>query len=203
MFWEYIKLIMNIILASNSKRRHGILASCGIAHKVRMSHAKEDMTVSKQPEKVAMINACLKAEKVARGFKSGYVIGADTVVLLGRRIIGKPRDASHARKILKDMSGKTIAVYTGLSVVDVKKDRLISGYEKSLVTVKRLEPKEISRYFKLLGSFDKAGGFSIEGVGSFIFDDIKGSYFNVLGLPMGKLKEMFDKLGIDILSAVR
>ena len=194
---------MNIILASNSKRRHEILALCGIKHKVVASNAMEYMTVSRLPEQVAMINARIKAEAVAKKFKSGYVIGADTVVLLGKEIIGKPKNAKHAKEMLKEMSGKTISVYTGLCVIDIKKENLISDYEKSLVTVKKLKTKEIPAYFKLLGPYDKAGGFSIEGVGSFIFDDIKGSYFNVLGLPTAKLKEMFEKLGVSILKEIR
>lgn len=193
---------MKIILASSSKRRREILASCGIKHRVVASNATEYMTVSKLPEQVAMINARIKAETVAKKFKSGYVIGADTVVLLGKKIIGKPRNAKHAKQMLGEMSGKTIAVYTGLCVIDIKKENLISDYEKSLVTVKKLKSTEILKYFKLLGPYDKAGGFSIEGVGSFIFDNIKGSYFNVLGLPTAKLKEMFEKLGVDILKCI-
>ena len=89
---------MNIILASSSKRRREILTSCGIKHKVVPSNAVEYMTVSRLPEQVAMINARIKAETVAKKFKSGYVIGADTVVLLGEKIIGKPKNASHAKR---------------------------------------------------------------------------------------------------------
>ncbi len=194
---------MNIILASSSKRRREILYSCGIKHRVVLSNATEYMTISRLPEQVAMINARIKAEAVAKKSKCGCVIGADTVVLLGSKIIGKPKNSNYAKKMLKEMSGKTISVYTGLCIIDVEKERLISDYEKSLVTVKKLNNKDISRYFKLLRPYDKAGGFSIEGVGSFIFDDIKGSYFNVLGLPTAKLKEMFEKLGIDILKHLR
>jgi septum formation protein len=193
---------MKIILASNSKRRREILTSCGIAHKVIPSNAVEYMTISKLPEQVGMINARIKADAVAKKLKSGYVIGADTVVLLGKKIIGKPKDAGHAKKMLKEMSGKTISVYTGLCVIDAKKGNIISDYEKSLVTVKKLKSSDIPKYFKLLGPYDKAGGFSIEGVGSFIFDNIKGSYFNVLGLPTAKLQEMFKKLGVDILKEI-
>jgi len=194
---------MNIILASSSKRRRQILASCGIAHKVVPSNAVEYTGVNELPGQVAMINARIKAKRVAKKIKSGYVIGADTVVLSGGKVIGKPRNAGHARKMLKEMSGRTIAVYTGLCVIDVKKEDMVSGYEKSLVTVKKLKTREIHAYLKLLGPYDKAGGFSIEGVGSFIFDDIKGSYFNVLGLPTARLKEMFEKLGVDILKEIR
>jgi septum formation protein len=193
---------MNIILASSSERRREILASCGIKHKVMPSHATEYMAISKLPEQVAMINARIKAEAIAKKLKSGCVIGADTVVLLGSQIIGKPKNARHAKKMLKEMSGKTISVYTGLCVIDVKKENLISDYEKSFVTVKKLKDKDIPKYFKLLGPYDKAGGFSIEGPGSFIFDNIKGSYFNVLGLPTTKLQEMFEKLGVNLLKEI-
>lgn len=195
---------MNIILASNSKRRQEILASCGIKHRVIPSNATEIVggrhACPLQPEQVAMINSRIKAEAVAKRVKSGYIIGADTVVLLGKNIIGKPKNANHAKKMLKEMSGRTISVYTGLCVIDAARENLISDYEKSLVTVKKLKDKEIPMYFKLLGPYDKAGGFSIEGAGSFIFDNIKGSYFNVLGLPMAKLKDMFERLGVDILT---
>ncbi|MFC1620664.1 Maf family protein [Candidatus Omnitrophota bacterium] len=189
---------MDIILASGSKRRSKILSSCRIKHRVIVSSAKESMK-GKLPSAVAIKNACLKAQSIK---SSGYIIGADTVVLLGKSIIGKPRNAAHAKSMLKAMSGKTIAVYTGLCVIDTGNKKMVTGYERSEVKVKRIRPSEISRYFKLLGPYDKAGGFSIEGVGSFIFDDIKGSYFNVLGLPMAKLKELFEKLGVDILKGI-
>ncbi len=101
------------------------------------------------------------------------------------------------------MSGKKIFVYTGLCVVDAKKKRSILDYEKSEVKVRKIKPSNIPRYFKLLAPYDKAGGFSIEGVGSFLFDDIKGSYFNVLGLPTAKLKDMFKRLGVDLLRFVK
>lgn len=193
---------MNIILASKSKRRSGILTSCGIRHKIVASGVKE-ISEGKFPDRIAMINALLKAAEVGRRFNTGYVIGADTVVKLKRDIIGKPRSARHARAMLKAMSGEIISVYTGLCVVDVKKKKLIVDYEKSDVKVRKIRPAEFSRYFRLLSPYDKAGGFSIEGVGSFIFDNIKGSYFNVLGLPMARLQDMFKKLGLDILRFIK
>lgn len=192
---------MNIILASCSKRRSSILSSCGIRHKVVASGVKETKK-GKFPGRVAMMNARLKAEKVAGKLKSGFVIGADTVVLLGKRIIGKPIDVKHAKSMLRLMSGKTISVYTGLCVIDARRKKMVLDHEKSEVRVKKIKPDELSRYFRLLGPYDKAGGFSIEGVGSFIFDDIKGSYFNVLGLSTAKLKDMLERLGVDVLKII-
>ncbi|MFH1478252.1 MAG: nucleoside triphosphate pyrophosphatase [Candidatus Omnitrophota bacterium] len=190
-----------IILASRSKRRSQILSSCGIKHKVVISKISEDIS-GVSPKNISIKNARLKAVDIAMGLKDGYVIGADTVVQLGKNIIGKPKDAKHAKSMLKEISGKSIAVYTGLCVVDVKKKNLVLGCERSIVKVKKIKNSEFSRTLKLLAPYDKAGGFSIEGVGSMIFDDIKGSYFNILGLPMILLKDMFNILGVDLFKFV-
>jgi len=193
---------MKIILASRSKRRSSILSSCGIRHRVIVSRAKEDIR-GKSPSKITIKNACLKAGDVAGKIKSGYIIGADTVVLLGKKIIGKPNSKHHAKEMLKTMSGRTISVFTGLCVIDVRRKKKVTSCERSGVKVKKIKRGELSRYFRLMGPYDKAGGFSIEGVGSFIFDDIKGSYFNVLGLPVAKLKDAFSKLDVDILKMIK
>ena len=193
---------MRIILASGSKRRSSILDSCGIKHSVVVSAVKENMQDA-DPGRLAVSNARLKAGKVGEKTGKGFIVGADTLVLLGKEIIGKPRDASHAMKMLKSMASKTVSVYTGLCVLDAATGRSVTGWECSKVRVKKIRPRDIARYFKLLGPYDKAGGFSIEGAGSFIFDDINGSYFNVLGLPMAKLNELFKKLDVDLLDIAR
>ncbi len=192
---------MSIILASNSKRRSQILSSCGIKHKIIVSNV-EEIKKGASPPKIVKINARSKAESVARNLKAGYVIGADTVCLLDREIIGKPRNLSHAQYMLRAMSGKAVSVYTGICVIDAKTKRSVMDYEKTEVRVKKIEKEEFSALFRLPAPYDKAGGFSIEGVGAFIFDDIKGSYFNVLGLPMARLKDMFERLRVDILSII-
>jgi len=81
-------------------------------------------------------------------------------------------------------------------------DKKASGYDKSDISVRPISDAEAEKYFRLLGPYDKAGGFSIEGVGSLIFDDIRGSYFNILGLPMIKLAELFRETGFDILDFI-
>ncbi|MBU1853851.1 MAG: septum formation protein Maf [Candidatus Omnitrophica bacterium] len=192
---------MDIVLASASKRRSKILSSCGIRHKVLVSRVRETME-GRSPSSIAVANAERKADKVAKKIKAGFIIGADTVVLLGKSIIGKPNDEAHAKMMLRQFSGRNISVYTGLCIIDAKTKIKVLDYEKSMVRVKKIRPKELSRYFRLLGPYDKAGGFSIEGVGSFIFDDIKGSYFNVLGLPTARLKYMFESLGQDVLKII-
>ena len=188
-----------IILASASKRRSRILTECGILHRVVISNAHEKMDHKRGARFSVLYNATLKAEDIAGRYKKGFVIGADTVVLLGRRLIGKPKTKKEARSLLEAFSGKTILVYTGLCVIDAKRKKAISAVDVAKVRVKTLSRKKIDRFLKIAGPHDKAGGFSIEGPGAFIFDNIEGSFYNILGLPMMKLNELFEKLGVDLL----
>ncbi|MFC1646279.1 Maf family protein [Candidatus Omnitrophota bacterium] len=188
-----------IILASKSKRRSKILKECGIPHKVAISNVREKMDHKRGAKFNVLHNARIKAEKIAGKYTDGFVIGADTVVLLGKRLIGKPKTKREARLLLKAFSAKTILVYTGLCVIDAKRGKSASGVDVSKVHVKKLSPGEMDKFIKIAGPADKAGGFSIEGPGAFIFDDIEGSFYNVLGLPMMKLNSLFKKLGVDLL----
>ncbi|MDP8299400.1 MAG: Maf family protein [Candidatus Tantalella remota] len=188
----------SIILASASERRSRILIECGIKHEVRVSNADENAGGDKSVYNIVVENASKKADVIVKDCKKSIVIGADTMVLHGETIIGKPADENEARGMLKEFSGTGIEVYTGLCVVDADGKRKVCGYDKSSLVVAALSEKDVDKYFKLLGPYDKAGGFSIEGVGSLIFDNIRGSYFNILGLPMMKLAELFHELGEDI-----
>jgi len=189
-----------IILASASKRRSKILKECGIAHRVVISNVPEKIDHKRGAKFNVLHNARLKAEKIADRYRRGFIVGADTVVLLGKRMIGKPKTRKEAKSLLEVFSGKTITVYTGLCVIDVKKGKSASGIDVSKVRVKMLSRKEIDKFVKIAGPHDKAGGFSIEGPGAFIFDNIDGSFYNILGLPMMKLDELFKKLGVGLLA---
>jgi len=192
----------DIILASASKRRSQILTSCGITHIVVPSKVKELVRGDRHVSETVLKNAEKKAEAVASSSGPAVVIGADTLVAHGEDIIGKPKDEGEARMILSKFSGGDIEVYTGICVIDVETGKRASGTDCSEVRVEALDEKKVEKYFSLLGPYDKAGGFSIEGVGSMIFDDIKGSYFNILGLSMIKLKELFSEASLDILDFV-
>ncbi|MBL7084573.1 MAG: septum formation protein Maf [Candidatus Omnitrophica bacterium] len=206
-----------IILASASKRRSKILKECGIPHRVVISNVPEKIDHKRGARFNVLRNARVKAEKIADRYRQGFgitkysrctakiaqsnflVIGADTVVLSGKRLIGKPKTAKEARSLLGTFSGKTILVYTGLYVIDVKKGKSASGIDVSKVRVRRLSREKQDKFIKISGPYDKAGGFSIEGPGAFIFDNIEGSFYNVLGLPVMKLYKLFEKLGVDLL----
>ncbi len=135
--------------------------------------------------------------------RSGIIIGVDTLVLFNRRLVGKPHTKKEAKKMLAAFSGRRIEVYSGIHIIDLKSLKKASGFDKTSLCIRKIPSRDIDKYFRLLGPYDKAGGFSIEGVGSIVFDNINGSYFNVLGLPMGKLQELFQKIGLDLLNFVK
>ena len=191
-----------IILASASKRRSKILKECGIKHKVIVSGVSEEIDNKESPKVNVLFNAQAKGRKVASKYKEGFIISADTIVLVGKRLLGKPRTKKEAKEFLKLFSGKTLFVYTGLCVFDAKRQIAVGEVEESKIYVRKLSEKEISKFVKIAVSDDKAGGFSIEGPGTFIFDDIQGSFYNILGLPMAKLNHLFRKLGVDLLEEV-
>ncbi len=188
-----------IILASASKRRSKILKECGIKHKVVVSGVSEKIDNRKSPKINVLLNAQAKGRKVASKYRTGFIISADTIVLVGKRLLGKPKTKEQAKVFLKRFSGKTLFVYTGLCVIDAKRGAAVSGVEESKIQVRKLSTKEINKFVKIAVSNDKAGGFSIEGPGTFIFDNIQGSFYNILGLPMAKLNHLFKKLGLDLL----
>jgi len=188
-----------IILASASKRRSKILKECGIVHSVAVSDVCEKMDSKKGARFTVVHNARVKAEKIAERYKDVFVIGADTLVLLGKQLIGKPETKREAAVFLKAFSGKTLLVYTGLCVIDVKKGASVTAADVSRVSVRELSPEEIDAFVKIAEPHDKAGGFSIEGPGTFVFDNISGSFYNILGLPMMKLDHLFRKLGVDLM----
>lgn len=191
-----------VILASASERRSRILTECGIAHEVTATGVEEEVDKEKAVFNIVIDNASRKVDSLIEKEKSAVIIGADTLVVHGEDILGKPGDEDAARQMLKKFSGESIDVYTGLCVADSGSGRKACGYDKSSLVVASLSDEEVAKYFKLLAPYDKAGGFSIEGVGPLIFDNIKGSYFNILGLPMMKLAGLFKEIDLDISSFI-
>ncbi len=192
-----------IILASASERRSRILSECSIDHKVLASGVEEKHPKDTPVSQVVQMNARVKAEAVAGDLEQAVVVGADTLVVHGKEVIGKPESKEAALSLLEKYSGSKVEVYTGVCVIDTFSGRKASGYEKSSLYTVPLSEKEAERFFDHMAPYDKAGGFSVEGIGSMLFDDIEGSYYNILGLPMIKLKELFAQAGLDILEYVK
>jgi septum formation protein len=185
-----------IILASRSKARRKLLSDIGLKFIVRTSEVREKRLVKTSCADLVMDNALAKALDVAEKTKTGIVIAADTVVLVGKRIIGKPKNMKEALSTLKLLARKPQWVYTGIAVVDVDKDKRYTSFDKTKVYMYHLTDKEIKSYFKRVSPLDKAGSFDIQGFGSVFIDRIEGCFYNVVGLPMAKLAKILKKTGI-------
>lgn len=194
---------MTLLLASSSERRKRILSECGIRFMAVPAGVEEENGPEGGIIRAVLRNARIKAEYVSRGPGEGVVLGADTLVLFEDDTIGKPVDFSGAKKLFERFSGRELKVYTGLSVIDCGSGRTASGWDETDVRVRKIANREIGTYLEHLGPFDRAGGFSIEGPGSLVFDDIRGSYYNVLGLPMARLADVLKEAGLDIFSFMK
>lgn len=187
-----------IILASKSKARQKLLKQTGLRFKVAESFVREKRRLKGRCSDLVIENALKKAKDVSKKFNSGVVIAADTVVLVGKRIIGKPKNIKDAFKTLKLLSQKPQWVYTGLAVIDNDNHKTFTAYDKTKVYMYRLSDKQIRNYFKRVSPLDKAGSFDIQGLGSVFIERIEGCFYNVVGLPLAKLGKILKKVKIDI-----
>lgn len=188
-----------IVLASASPRRKEILENLGVRITVVPGSLKEERRDGEAPASYALRMAMQKALAVAKDRKDGIVIGADTIVLLDGRILGKPQNAEDAKKMLKALSGREHIVITGIGIVDVDNQNTMSGEEQTIVYFRRISDEEIERYVATGEPLDKAGGYGIQGKGGFFIRRIEGDYFNVVGLPVSLLYELLQDAKIDLL----
>ena len=187
-----------IILASGSKARRKLLAQMGLRFRVIEPRSRESGKLRGSCADLVVTNALRKARDVASRLDAGVVIAADTVVLVGRKIIGKPKSLKHARRTLKLLSKKPQWVYSGIAVIDVDTGRTYTDHEKTKVCMYPLSDAQISRYFRKVSPLDKAGSFDIQGRGGAFIDRIEGCFYNVVGLPLAKLAKILSGIGIDL-----
>jgi septum formation protein len=192
------KPVRKIILASQSKARQKILKQIGLKFSVAASSVKEDAAIKRGCGDLVIANAARKAKDVAGRFSSGVVIAADTVVLAGRKLIGKPKNKTDALKILTLLSQKPHWVYSGLAVIDIDKGKMFTAHDKTKIYMCRLTDVQIKNYLKKVHVLDKAGGFDIQGPGGVFIDRIEGCFYNVVGLPLAKLAKILHRLDVDI-----
>ncbi len=183
-----------LILASTSPRRRYLLRLVRIPHIVAHPTVEEQKTSDDDPVAHVLDLSAKKAESVLARFAEGYVVGADTIVVLDGKILGKPADTSEARAMLKLLSGRVHEVYTGLTLIDAATGKRVQGYERSVVRIRQMTPAEISAYVATGEPLDKAGSYGIQGYGAAIVERIEGCYFNVVGLPMVRLLNLIRRL---------
>ena len=184
-----------VILASQSPRRIKLLKTIIENFLVIPSKIDEVCDINLSPEENAILLGRNKATSVAKYHPNNLIIGADTMVVLKNKIIGKPTDIENARQILRQLSGQEHEVITGITVVH---SQILSASKISRVRMKNLSLKDINSYVESGESMDKAGAYAIQGEGSFLVESYSGSYTNIIGLPMELLEDLLQKSNFSI-----
>ena len=184
-----------IVLASASPRRSELLESAGIIFTVFPGDIDETPFAGEEPVAHVLRLAEGKASEVSTRIAGRFFIGADTIVLADKEIMGKPRDDSDAVRMLRKLSGQVHQVITGFAVLDRETGRVESKSISTDVTFKVLEDEEISVYVATGCPLDKAGAYAIQGGAAYMVERIDGSYTNVVGLPLCEVVETLRKMG--------
>lgn len=188
-----------IILASSSPRRKEILSKAGLDFKIIVSDYEENLNLNLSPKELAKHLSKEKAKNVAKKCKNSVIIGADTFVVLGNDLLGKPRNKETAKKMLKRVSGQTVDILTGFTIMDSDSKKSTSKAVRTKVYINNLSEEEIKNYVATGEPLDKAGAFAIQELGAVFIKKIEGDFFNVMGLPLYKLCEELKKFEITIL----
>lgn len=186
-----------MILASASPRRKEILENFGFSFKTIVKNIDETSDKTRAEEKILEI-AEKKAKAAAIDFPDENVIGADTVVVVDGKILGKPKDEKEAFSMLKSLSGRSHEVITAFSFININKNISYSDYEITKVYFKNLTDDEINWYINTKEPMDKAGAYGIQRKGAFFVEKIEGDFFSVMGFPLGKFVRFLNKTGFNL-----
>jgi septum formation protein len=186
---------VRVVLASASPRRRELLDLIGIKHSVHPADVDESILAAESPPDYVERLARAKATAVAAKFPDAVIIGADTTVVLGDDILGKPADTDDARRMIARLAGHTHEVCTGIAVV--YDARAASAVERVAVTFRTLTPREIEAYVATGEPMDKAGAYGIQGWGATIVERIDGDYFSVMGLGLRRLVALLAEVGVE------
>ena len=177
---------MPIVLASSSPRRRELLERAGVVFEVIASPAEEIHDSAMKPDALCEHNATLKAAAVAALRPDATVVGSDTLVFIDDMPLGKPVDLDDARAMLRRLSARTHRVCTGVCVI-YPGGRKTIFHDTTEVTFLALDDAAIDEYFSLVNPLDKAGAYGIQESGDLIISEIRGSFENVMGLPVEKV----------------
>ncbi|ABO51060.1 maf protein [Desulforamulus reducens MI-1] len=187
-----------IILASASPRRQELLKNLGLEFEVQVSDVDENLEENISSGQLVEKLAERKAAAVALIRTQGLVIGADTIVVLGDKPLGKPTNREEAVQMLSNLQGKSHEVFTGLAVIDASTGQRVVTHQVTEVNFKTLTKDQIERYVDTGEPMDKAGGYAVQGLASIFIDSIRGCYFSVVGLPISKLADALRMFGVEI-----
>ena len=175
------------ILASTSPRRAELLGLLPVKFRIVASPATEVAHAHLSPREVCQFNAHRKARAVAARHPDSLVLGADTLVFLGRKIFGKPRTPAEAQKMIAQLQGRTHQVVTGVCLTQLRARRESIFSVSTEVRFHALSPAQIRRYLARINPLDKAGAYAVQEHGELIIAEISGSFSNVVGLPVEEL----------------
>jgi MAF protein len=188
---------MRIVLASASPRRRELLETLGVKYEILPALGPEQPPEGADAEQTVRALSRSKALEVARKRPDAVVVGADTVVVCDGKILGKPRDEENARQMLRMLSGRDHSVFTGVTLVCGEK--VLTEAEQTKVFFRAITDEEITRYIATGEPMDKAGAYACQGLASLFVERIEGDYFNVVGLPLYRLGQMLEKMGVTLL----
>ncbi len=179
-----------IILASVSPRRRNLFSALGLPFETQGAHVDEARRWRELPESLARRLAFEKAESVAGKHPAAWVVGADTVVVGMGLVLGKPRDEAQAEAMLELLSGRTHRVLTGVALVHLERQVRSGFVECTWVTFRHLLRAELDGYIRTGQPLDKAGAYGIQGQAGQFVQGVEGSYTNVVGLPLERLRQL-------------
>ena len=182
-----------LVLASGSPRRRELLAGLGLAFDIDPPRSPEGNWGGEPPEAFARRLAEAKAAEVAARRRGHLVIGADTIVVRDGVVLGKPADPAHARVMLEFLAGRVHTVHTAVTVIGDA--RGATGVERTEVRFRELTSAEIDDYVATGEPLDKAGAYGVQGLGATLVEEVRGCYFNVMGLPVVLLLRLLPKAG--------
>ena len=194
---------MKFILASSSPRRQDLLQRLQTPFDVIPPDVNESIIVSDgNPKTYCTALAELKANDISQHYPGELVISADTIVVLGEKILGKPGDKTDAEHMLQTLSGKTHQVYTGVCLKWAEQNIHHLFAEITTVTFRNLDDGDIAHYIKSCPPYDKAGAYGIQDWSAVFVKEIRGCYDNVVGFPISRFYEELKKLGINLLDTI-
>ncbi len=188
-----------IILASTSPRRKQLLQILGLEFTTVSSDVDEKLNPRLKPRRQAEVLSLEKAESLVDRYPDAIIIAADTLIGFEDEIFIKPKDLKDARRMLRQLSGKTHSIYTGLTIIDTKTKKKVTKSVETIVTFRNLTPKEISGYLATKEPYDKAAAYAIQGLGAIFVEKIEGDYMGAVGLPLNLLAKELKKLGVAVL----
>ena len=192
---------MHIILASGSPRRKELLQNLGLEFTVIPSEAEEVIT-NEKPEDIVEELSFIKAADIAEkcGETDAMIIGADTIVGIHGKVLGKPKDPGNAKDMLRQLQGNVHQVFTGVTVIILEhsQKKIYKFSEKTEVKMYPMTKEEIDTYVATKEPLDKAGAYGIQGKAAAYIEGICGDYNNVVGFPISRFYHEMQKIGIDL-----